>query len=136
MSVIILCAGPGGRPPGSPRDRGDPSARTPLGYGLGMDVRDYVESNASEFIGQLKQWLAIPSISADPDRHPDVRLSAEWLAGHLRAAGFPVAEVWETGGLPAGYAEWPAAGPQAAPGVVGYGHHDVHPADALAAWDH
>ena len=28
------------------------------------------------------QWLAIPSISADPDRHADVRRSAEWLAGH------------------------------------------------------
>jgi acetylornithine deacetylase/succinyl-diaminopimelate desuccinylase-like protein len=64
-----------------------------------MDVRGYVEANARAFIDDLKQWLAIPSISADPDRHADVRRSAEWLARHLRAAGFPVAEasayLWE-----------------------------------------
>ena len=34
-----------------------------------MDVRGYVEANASEFIDDLKQWLTIPSISADPARH-------------------------------------------------------------------
>ncbi len=101
-----------------------------------MDVRDYVESNASEFIDDLKQWLAIPSISADPDRHPDVRRSAEWLAGHLRAAGFPVAEVWESApdGLPAVFAEWPAADPEA-PVVLVYGHHDVQPVEPLEEWD-
>ncbi len=82
-----------------------------------MDVRRYVESHAREFFDDLKQWLAIPSISADPARHPDVRRSAEWLAAHLRSAGFPVAEVWQTGGLPATFAEWPAADP-AAPAVA------------------
>jgi acetylornithine deacetylase/succinyl-diaminopimelate desuccinylase-like protein len=48
-----------------------------------MDVRTYVESGAREFLDDLKRWLAIPSISADPDRAPDVRRSAEWLAAHL-----------------------------------------------------
>ena len=100
-----------------------------------MDVRGYVESNARAFIDDLKQWLAIPSISADPDRHPDVRRSAEWLAAHLRAAGFPVAEILETGGLPAVYAEWPAADP-AAPVVLVYGHHDVQPVEPLEGWDY
>ena len=99
-----------------------------------MDVRGYVESNAREFVDDLKQWLAIPSISADPDRHADVRRSAEWLAAHLRAAGFPVTQVLETGGLPAVFAEWPAADP-AAPTVVVYGHHDVQPVEPLEEWD-
>ena len=80
-----------------------------------MDARAYVESHAREFIDDLKQWLAIPSISADPAHHGDVRRSAEWLAAHLTSKGFPVAEVWETApdGLPAVFAEWPAADPQA-----------------------
>ena len=78
-----------------------------------MDVRGYVEANASEFIDDLKQWLTIPSISADPARHGDVGHSAAWLAGHLRGAGFPVAQVLDTGGLPAVYAEWRAADPSA-----------------------
>src|SRR5580698_2396464 len=98
-----------------------------------MDVRDYVESNASGFIDALKQWLSIPSISADPARHPDVERSAQWLAAHLREAGFPVVEVWKAGGLPAVYAEWPAADP-AAPTAVVYGHHDVQPVEPLDEW--
>ena len=100
-----------------------------------MDVRDYVEANAREFIDALKQWLAIPSISANPDHHADVRRSAEWLAGYLRTAGFPVAEVWESapGALPAVFAEWPAADPDA-PAVLVYGHHDVQPVEPLEEW--
>jgi acetylornithine deacetylase/succinyl-diaminopimelate desuccinylase-like protein len=101
-----------------------------------MDVRGYVESNAREFIDELKRWLAIPSISADPDRHADVRRSAEWLAGHLRGAGFPAVEIWETSadGLPAVFAEWPAADP-GAPTVLVYGHHDVQPVEPLEEWE-
>ncbi len=104
-----------------------------------MDVRGYIDQNAPEFFSALKQWLAIPSISADPRRHADVRRSADWLAGHLRATGFPVAEVWETGsggpaGLPAVFAHWPAADP-AAPVVLVYGHHDVQPVEPLDEWD-
>jgi acetylornithine deacetylase/succinyl-diaminopimelate desuccinylase-like protein len=98
-----------------------------------MDVRDYVESNASGFIDALEQWLSIPSISADPARHADVVRSAEWLASHLRDTGFPVVEIWETGGLPAVYAEWPAADPTA-PKVLVYGHHDVQPVEPLDEW--
>jgi acetylornithine deacetylase/succinyl-diaminopimelate desuccinylase-like protein len=104
-----------------------------------MDVRQYVDDHAAEFFAALKQWLAIPSISADPAHHGDVRRSAEWLAAHLRESGFPVAEVWDTGdagepGLPSVFAHWPAADP-AAPVVLIYGHHDVQPVEPLAEWD-
>src|SRR5215467_1182327 len=99
-----------------------------------MDVRGYVEANASEFIDDLKQWLTIPSISADPARHGDVGHSAAWLAGHLRGAGFPVAQVLDTGGLPAVFAEWPSSDPSA-PVVLVYGHHDVQPVEPLQEWD-
>ena len=102
-----------------------------------MDARAYVESHAREFIDDLKRWLAIPSISADPTRRGDVRRSAEWLAAYLSTTGFPVAEVWDTApdGLPAVFAEWPAADPQA-PRVLVYGHHDVQPVEPLGEWDH
>jgi acetylornithine deacetylase/succinyl-diaminopimelate desuccinylase-like protein len=104
-----------------------------------MDVRDYVERQAGAFFGDLKQWLAIPSISADPAHHADVAASAGWLASHLRSIGFPEVEIWETGnqrspGLPAVFACWPAADP-AAPAVCVYGHHDVQPVEPLAQWD-
>jgi acetylornithine deacetylase/succinyl-diaminopimelate desuccinylase-like protein len=100
-----------------------------------MDVREYVAANAAEFSLALRQWLAIPSVSADPAHHADVRRSAEWLASYLKHAGFPVAEVWETAGLPAVYAHWPSADDKA-PRVLIYGHHDVQPADLADGWDH
>jgi acetylornithine deacetylase/succinyl-diaminopimelate desuccinylase-like protein len=104
-----------------------------------MDVRQYIEEHAAEFFGSLSQWLTIPSISADPDRRADVSRSADWLKDHLTGTGFDVVEVWPTGspagpGLPAVYAEWPAADP-AAPVVLVYGHHDVQPVEPLAEWD-
>ncbi len=48
--LILDHAGPGGRPPGTPRDRGDPSPRTPLGTPLG-----YVPVIAGAFLG----WAAV-----------------------------------------------------------------------------
>ncbi|HKB29598.1 MAG TPA: M20/M25/M40 family metallo-hydrolase [Streptosporangiaceae bacterium] len=103
-----------------------------------MDVRGYVDANAAEFFTALKDWLAIPSISADPAHHADVARSADWLAGYLRQAGFPIVEIWPAGepgapGLPAVYAEWPASAP--APAVLVYGHHDVQPVEPLDQWD-
>ncbi|MFD0852008.1 peptidase M20, partial [Actinomadura adrarensis] len=74
-----------------------------------MNVAEYIASSKERFFTDLKEWLAIPSISGDPAHHVDVRRSAEWLAGYLRGMGFPTVEVWETEGLPAVFAEWPAA---------------------------
>jgi acetylornithine deacetylase/succinyl-diaminopimelate desuccinylase-like protein len=102
-----------------------------------MDVRGYIDENAAGFFDALRQWVAIPSVSADPAHRADVRRSAQWLVGYLRRSGFPVAEIWETGadgaGLPAVFAHWPAADPSA-PVVLVYGHHDVQPAEPLEEW--
>jgi acetylornithine deacetylase/succinyl-diaminopimelate desuccinylase-like protein len=100
-----------------------------------MDVRDFIAANAAEFSSALRDWLSIPSVSADPARHDDVRKSAQWLVDYLKEAGFPQAEIWETDGLPAVYAHWPAADP-AAPKVLVYGHHDVQPAAKADGWDY
>jgi len=104
-----------------------------------MDVRQFVEEHATEFFGSLSEWLAIPSISADPARREDVARSADWLRTFLTATGFPTVEVWPTGepgspGQPAVFAEWPAGDP-AAPVVLVYGHHDVQPVEPLEEWD-
>ena len=97
--------------------------------GSGMDVRGYIEANSGEFFAALKEWLAIPSISADPAHHADVRRSAEWLAARLQKTGFPLTEIWDTGspgdpGLPTLFAEWPAADPDALTVLV-YGHQEI-----------
>lgn len=99
-----------------------------------MEARTYIAEYRDEFLAALKEWLAIPSVSADPDREGDVRRSAEWLARHLSDTGFPTVETWETPGKPAVFAEWPARDPHA-PVVLVYGHHDVQPVEPRDAWN-
>lgn len=97
-------------------------------------VRTYIEQHRAAFLGDLVEWLRIPSVSAQPDHAADVRRSADWLAAKLKETGFPTVEVWATPGAPAVFAEWPADDP-AAPTVLVYGHHDVQPAAREDGWD-
>ncbi len=96
-------------------------------------VRTFIQNHRSAFLSDLAAWLRIPSVSADPGHGDDVRRSAEWLVGKLRETGFPVAEIWETDGAPAVFAEWPSDDP-GAPTVLVYGHHDVQPAELEDGW--
>ncbi|MEU1016916.1 dipeptidase [Streptomyces sp. NPDC005900] len=96
-------------------------------------VRTYIDHHRAAFLDDLAEWLRIPSVSAQPDHAGDVRRSAEWLAAALKETGFPTAEVWQTPGAPAVFAEWPSDDPQA-PTVLVYGHHDVQPAACEDGW--
>lgn len=96
-------------------------------------TRDYIRSHRAAFLDDLAEWLRIPSVSAQPEHDADVRRSADWLAASLRETGFPVAEIWETPGAPAVFAEWPSDDPDA-PVVLVYGHHDVQPAAREDGW--
>jgi hypothetical protein len=96
-------------------------------------VRTAVAAGADDMVAGLVEWLRIPSISGDPDHHPDVRRSAEHLAQALRDTGFPTVEVWETAGLPTVFAEWPSDDADAPTALV-YGHHDVQPVTPLELW--
>lgn len=96
-------------------------------------VRTYTEQHRAAFLDDLAEWLRIPSVSAQPEHAGDVRRSAEWLSAKLKETGFPVAEIWETPGAPAVFAEWPSEDPDA-PTVLVYGHHDVQPAAREDGW--
>ncbi|MFD9704973.1 M20/M25/M40 family metallo-hydrolase [Lentzea sp. NPDC059081] len=98
--------------------------------------RAAVAALSESFVAGLLEWIRIPSIGVDPHHHADVRRSAEWLSGRLRADGWPEVEIWDDGpALPAVFACWPADDPQA-PTVLVYGHHDVQPVDPLERWQH
>jgi acetylornithine deacetylase/succinyl-diaminopimelate desuccinylase-like protein len=93
----------------------------------------FVEANRDRIVATLVEWLRIPSISAHPDRAPDVRASATFTVGLLRDSGLEHVAVIETDGAPAVYGDWLHAGPDA-PTVVVYGHHDVQPVDPIELW--
>ena len=51
-----------------------------------MQVVDFINVNRDRYVEELKQYLAIPSISALPQHAGDVRRAAEWTADALRAS--------------------------------------------------
>lgn len=96
--------------------------------------RAAVTAGSDAFLSTLCDWIAIPSVSADPGHRGDVAASAEHLADALRRTGFPTVEVLSSGPyLPAVYAHWPS-GDADAVRVVVYGHHDVQPAAFEDGW--
>jgi acetylornithine deacetylase/succinyl-diaminopimelate desuccinylase-like protein len=82
------------------------------------------------WLDELSDFLAIPSVSADPGHASDVRQAAEWVADKVRRLGGE-AEVREDGRLLVSE----IAGPPGAPTVLVYGHYDVQPPDPLELWE-
>ena len=50
-------------------------------------VVDFINVNRDRYVDELKQYLAIPSISALPQHAADVRRAAEWTGEALKTAG-------------------------------------------------
>ena len=98
-----------------------------------LALAGYVVAERDRIMATLLDWLRIPSISSHPERAGDVRRSAEFAAGMLRAAGLENVEVLETAGAPSVYGDWLHA-PDGAPTALVYGHHDVQPVDPLEEW--
>ncbi len=93
-------------------------------------VRDVMPSVRAD----LESLVRIPSVSADPARADDVRRSAEATAELFRAEGFDDVQILTAGGgAPAVVARRP--GPEGAPTVLLYAHHDVQPVGDPADWD-
>ncbi|GGO79431.1 dipeptidase [Nocardioides deserti] len=82
----------------------------------------------------LEDLIRIESVSADPARAAEVQRSAEAVAELFRAEGFGTVDIVSAdGGAPAVIAH--KAGPEGAPTVLLYAHHDVQPENDHADWD-
>ena len=86
----------------------------------------------ARLLSELKEFLAIPSISALPAHTADCRTAAEWLIAHLKGLGCPVANMVEGQGHPVVWAESPKVAGK--PTLLIYGHYDVQPPDPLDEW--
>jgi acetylornithine deacetylase/succinyl-diaminopimelate desuccinylase-like protein len=84
----------------------------------------------------LEDLVRIESVSADPARASEVQRSAEAVAELLRGVGCTDVEIVSAradGGAPAVLGH--KAGPEGAPTVLLYAHHDVQPENDHAEWD-
>jgi acetylornithine deacetylase/succinyl-diaminopimelate desuccinylase-like protein len=95
-------------------------------------VIDYINLHRDRYIDEMKNYLAIPSVSALPAHADDVRRCADWTADELRRIGMQNVRLMETPGNPVVYGEW--LGAEGAPTMLFYGHYDVQPVDPLDKW--
>ena len=99
-----------------------------------MDLKATVHNLMPAILEDLKDLVRIQSVSADPDRLDQVEISAQKTADLFSAEGFDVEIVRAYDGAP------PAVmgekkGPEGAPTVLLYAHHDVQPENDPADWD-
>ncbi len=95
---------------------------------------DHARKARDEVLGELREFLSIPSVSSNPKGHDDIKRATEWLSERFRTLGLTRVEVLPTAGHPAVYGETLSAGPSA-PTVLMYGHYDVQSAAPLGDWD-
>jgi acetylornithine deacetylase/succinyl-diaminopimelate desuccinylase-like protein len=95
---------------------------------------EYAHQNNERFLNELKEIVAIPSISTSPENKEDVARAAEWLAAQLLSLGMDKVQIMPTGGYPVVYGEWLGAGADK-PTVLIYGHYDVQPVDPIELWE-
>jgi acetylornithine deacetylase/succinyl-diaminopimelate desuccinylase-like protein len=87
------------------------------------------------WLEELREFIAIPSVSADPAHRDDVVRAAEWLSELVKRSGGE-AEVTPFGERELVIGEIPAnAGNGSAPTVIVYGHFDVQPPAPLDLWE-
>ncbi len=98
------------------------------------DLKKRVHDLLPGLLGDLEALVRIQSVSADPARRDEVEKSARKTADLLAAEGVQAEIVRAHDGAP------PAVigerkGPQGAPVVLLYAHHDVQPENDPADWD-
>jgi acetylornithine deacetylase/succinyl-diaminopimelate desuccinylase-like protein len=103
-----------------------------LGFAM-FNVIDFIHTNRDRYVRELKDYLAIPSISALPEHKGDVRACADWTAAEMTRIGLENVRLVDTPGNPVVYGDWLHA--EGAPTILFYGHYDVQPVDPLNLWE-
>ena len=97
------------------------------------NVISYLESQRSQALDGLKEFLRIPSVSTHPHHREDLHRCARFVAGELERIGMRNIAVNPTPGHPIVTADWLDA--PGKPTVLLYGHYDVQPAEPIELWD-
>lgn len=95
-------------------------------------IQQYIADNEPRMLEELFSLIRIPSISAKPEHHDDMRACAERWRQLLLEAGADEAHVMPSQGNPIVFAQ-KIVSPQAKTVLV-YAHYDVMPAEPLELW--
>src|SRR5215208_1572696 len=95
-----------------------------------MDMGERVDGSREELLGELNEFLKMPSISARQDESGAFRNCAQWVAEKLDEAGAE-SSIMETEGHPVVYAEIGSGDAT----LLSYGHYDVQPPEPLDLWE-
>lgn len=98
-----------------------------------MEILNSLDRKFDIHLQELRDFVAIPSVSTDPAFKARVNEAADWVKEKCERAGLTT-EVRQTPGHPAviahnGYRE-------GLPHLLIYGHYDVQPAEDESAWKH
>ena len=98
-----------------------------------MSLHDVVRDLLPDVLADLKELIAIESVSADPARADEVERSAQSIVRLLTDLGCPdVRIIRADGGAPAVIGRFPP--PEGMPTVCLYAHHDVQPQGEPEGW--
>jgi acetylornithine deacetylase/succinyl-diaminopimelate desuccinylase-like protein len=88
-----------------------------------------------QWLAELREFIAIPSVSADPAHQDDLRRAAEWVRDFVKRTGGE-AELVQKGTRDLVIGDIPAnANGAGAPTIMIYGHFDVQPPAPLDLWE-
>lgn len=107
--------------------------RTCKGASLLERIEAFLYEHRKRHLGELNEFLRIPSVSTLPDHREDMYRAAEWVASQLRHIGMKSVEVVPTEGHPAVIGE--RIEDPSLPTALVYGHYDVQPIDPEHLWE-
>jgi acetylornithine deacetylase/succinyl-diaminopimelate desuccinylase-like protein len=97
-----------------------------------QEALTYIDQNKERYLTELREFLAIPSVSTNPENAGDIRRCSEWVSGHMRTIGLENVQTFPTLGHPIVYGDWLHAEGKLT--LLLYGHYDVQPAEPLELW--
>jgi acetylornithine deacetylase/succinyl-diaminopimelate desuccinylase-like protein len=92
---------------------------------------EYLAAHQDRFVRELCEYVAFPSVSAQPQHKKDMAACANWLVRHCRQIGLKASLV-PTAGHPVVVASTPSLPNR--PRFLVYGHYDVQPPEPLELW--
>ena len=98
-----------------------------------MKLLDELDQNFDAHLDLLKEFVAIPSVSTDPQFKPEIARACQWVKERCEEAGLTT-EIRETAGHPAVVAH--NGFRENLPHILIYGHYDVQPAQKSDGWTH